>query len=261
MMNVDPADHRPSRAEQLLEAAENCAGGCHWQQANALFHQAISCDDTPASRIAYGAYLYRRGHFNHAISTLIPVLDGTDLKAIGIVCHNLAAIYREVGEVDLARRFQWRSTLLRNESDADELLAMANDAIAVGRLEAAKPLVAAAIELNSDEAADCSDGDLIATQGLLQGIMDSPRSGVVTLFWAYQLHRSHRDLKRMGTDLLNMANLFGELKRFRAEKSCLLRAIRCFANVSAHDLLHRAHGRLERHVRMHLLRSFNSELN
>ena len=257
----NPLRETAAAASKLLTAAESSAGACLWQQADAQFTEAISLHDTASIRIAYGVYLFRRERFHEAICTLVPILDGSDLAAMGIVCHNLAAIYREIGDLDLARRFQWRATLLQTEADADVLLALANDAIAVGCLEAAEPLITTAVELNCDSTKSCQDGDLVATRGLLQAITDSPRQGLITLFSAYRLHQRHSDVRRMGTDLLNMANLFGELRRYRAEKTCLLRAIRCFRQVSANNSLERAFRQLEGHTRLEMLRTFDGELN
>lgn len=261
MSNFDSSFNRTAVASSLVTAAERSAEVRNWEQADALFQEAISFDDSSRSRIAYGVYLFRCERFNEAISALTPVLDGSDLLATGIVCHNLAAIYREVGDFDLARRFQWRSTLLQSEADSESLLAMTNDALAIGCLDAAVPLVTAAADLSSDSADHCRDGDVLATRGLVQAIAESPRQGLMTLFSAYRLHQSHRDILRMGTDLLNMAYLFGALGRYKAEKMCLQRAIHCFHEAKAPDSLGRAQKQLERNTRSQLLRSFDGQLN
>jgi Tfp pilus assembly protein PilF len=114
--------------EDLLFQAELLVDLREWKSADEVFRKALVLDKSPASRIAYGVCLAEQERYFEAISTFTPVLDGTNRAAIGIVCHNLAAIYRDVGDADLARRFQWRATLSEDHADESDLLGMANDA-------------------------------------------------------------------------------------------------------------------------------------
>ena len=56
---------------------------------------------------------------------------------------------------------------------------------------------------------------------------------------------------------MNMAMLFDELNRHRAERACLVRAIRCFEKASAPFSCARARQQLDRHEQMHAVRSFD----
>ncbi len=249
------------RAAKLVVAAESHLERRDWSAADNLFREAVTLDATPASRIAYGVCLSRQERFFEAISVFTPVLDGVDRSAIGIVCHNLAAIYRDVGDLDLARRFQWRATLLQDDAGPEDLLGMANEALTGDRHQVAEALVMTAIEMNGDASDENSDGELVATLGLIKAALDSPEEGLMTLFAAYRRHQAVRDFRSMGADLMNMAVLFGEVHRYRAERACLNRAIRCFEQAPAPYSRNRARLQIDRLDRMQVVRSFDSRRN
>jgi hypothetical protein len=81
------------------------------------------------------------------------------------------------------------------------------------------------------------------------------------VFSAYRRHQSISDLRGMGVDLLNLAVLFGEVNRFRAERACLVRAIRCFEKAPAAYSLRRARQQLEQFDRLQVVRAFDSRRN
>ena len=249
------------RVSQLVIAAERSSELRDWQRADELFREAIAADTSPASRIAYGICLSRQERYFEAISIFTPVLDGDNRTAIGIVCHNLAAIYREVGDFDLARRFQWRSTLLLDDAGPEELLAMSNDALVSESYQTSELLVMAAMEMSGDEADEVRDPDLIATLGLVQSELNSPEEGLMTLFSAYRRHREIQDFRGMGNDLLNMSALFGRLQRHRAERECLKRAIRCFEKVPATGSIKRAEELVAKQDRIQYFRHFDGRRN
>jgi tetratricopeptide (TPR) repeat protein len=248
-------------ASRLVLAAETLADQCDWNAAEPLFHQAIALDASAASQIAYGVCLSRQERYFEAISVFTLVLDGDDWAAIGIACHNLAAIYRDLGDLDLARRFQWRATRMQDDSGPSDLLGMANDAFASEFHQAAQSLVMTAIDILSDESSGTSDGDFMAALGLVHSVLASPEQGLMSVFAAYRQHQVAADLRAMGTDQLNMAILFGELKRYAAERACLQRAIRYFEQVPAPYSLDRAKRMLSRFDRMGIVRSFNAHRN
>lgn len=241
---------------KLLTRADECTERQEWSAADSLFREALLGDSTPRSRIAYGVCLAGQERYFEAISTFTPVLDGSDQVAIAIVCHNLAAIYRDVGDADLARRFQWRATVLQEDLGSCDLLGMANDALTSKRNELAETLVEAALEMDDE-----SDADLIATSALLRASMGSAEEGLIQLFQAYRAHRQAGNLRNMGLDLLNMAVVFGKLDRSRAERKCLVRAIRCFERASAPDSVRRAVRHLEIFDRIQDARKFDVRRN
>ena len=249
-------------AAEFVFAAESAAQCRHWDAADQSFLQAIALDPSPASRIAYGVCLSRQERFFEAISVFTPILEWNDNVATAVVCHNLAGIYREVGNLDLARRFQWRATLLQEGAEAADLLAMANEALAGDLYEAADSLLQSAFEMDENhDIPPCANGDLIATEGLIVAAIESPAAGVFTLLAAYRQHQATRDLRGMGADQLNLSHLFRELKRDRAARKALDRAIRHFKQAPAPESLHRAQQQLEQLDRTHAIRTFNGTRN
>ncbi len=257
-----PDTHGDSeRVSELIIDAERSSKCRDWSRADELFHQAILLDTSPASRIAYGVCLSRQERYFEAISIFTPILDGDNQQAIGVVCHNLAAIYREVGDFELARRFQWRATLFLDDAGAEELLAMANDALANETYQTSESLLMAAIEMSGDVADEVRDGDLIATLGLIQAEITSPQQGMISLFSAYRRHQEVQDFRGMGNDLLNMSILFGRLQRHRAERACLKRAIRCFEKGPATCSVKQANDLVDIHDRIQFFRQFDGRRN
>lgn len=261
MPNSDPSAWH-EHAMNLVERAEVRAEQRDWAAADALFREAIQLDPAPRHRIAYGVCLAEQERFFEAISIFTPVLDSSDRTAIGMVCHNLAAIYRTVDDDDLARRFQWRATLLQDDAGTEELLGMANDALLSQRPELAYSLATACQDVDGDDIDDDSaDGDVVATVALATAALDSFAEGLVTLYVAYLRHRETVDLRGMGTDMLNMSIMFGELDRPRAERRCLLRAIHHFEQCPAPYSLQRTQQLLALLNRRSTLRSFDARRN
>jgi tetratricopeptide (TPR) repeat protein len=260
MMNPDSVAAMLNAAK-LLAHAEKCAERREWKTADELFRQAISSDTSPRSRIAYGVCLAAQERYFESISAFMPIMEGTDRQAIGIVCHNLAAIYRDIGDFDLARRFQWRATLLQDESTLEDLVGLANDALISDHTDVAESLISAACEMDGEDFEGSADGDLIATAGLVKAKSGLTREGLYVLFAAYRRHRSIQDFRGMGFDLMNMAMLLGELNRHQAKKICLLRAIDCFQQAGAPQSRERAGQQLDQLGQMHAVRLFDVRRN
>jgi tetratricopeptide (TPR) repeat protein len=247
--------------EELFFQAELFAGLRKFELAEDAYQKALLIDKSPATRIAYGVFLGEQERYAESIATFTPILDGDNRTAIAIVCHNLAAIYREVGDLDLARRFQWRATLLKDSADETDLLGMANDALVAQQPETAAAQIMTACEMTGEPIEDCADGDLIATTGLAYAAEGSTKDALLTLFTAYRRHQAASDFRGMGADLMNMSALFGELNRHRTERTCVLRAIRCFQKAPAPLSLRNARQRLERLDRMDSIREFDVQRN
>ena len=249
------------RAAKLIQSAETAAEERDFPTADKLFLEALELDASASNRIAYGVYLAHQERYFAAISIFTAVMDGTDRDAIGVVYHNLAAIYREVGDDDLARRFQWRATLTSDDSGSEELLGMANDALVNNHFALAGTLANSAVELQTTTEEEQIDPDLLATMGLVEAASGSVEHGVLALFSAFRQHRENRDVRGMATDQLNLSVLFGKLNRHRAERACLLRAMRYFEQVPAPHSYQRTRQQLGRFDRMQAVRSFDSRRN
>lgn len=259
MTKPDP-DTVSQRATHWVNRAELLAAQRQWQPAEELFRQAIELDPSPAHRISFAVCLAQQERYFEAISIFTPILDERDRAAVGVVCHNLASIYREVGDADLARRFQWRATLLHDDLGSAELLGMANDSLLGDRLDVAESLMVAACEMD-DVSDELVDGDLVGSIGLLKAELESTEEGLKTLFVAYRRHQAAGDLRAMGIDQMNMAALFGMVDRPRAERSCLERAIRHFQQAPAPHSLQKARQQLARLDRIQQVREFDARRN
>ena len=243
MTTSDPFD-QSRRATVLTSSAESCADQRDWENADRLFLEALSLAPSLSIQIAYANRLAEQERYFEAISLFTQVLDSDDSFAIGIVCHNLAVIYRQLGDQDLARRFQWRATLLQDDLGSDDLLGMANDALLNNQIKIAESLVMTARTLSNDDEEPGLRADLTATEGIVKGLLESPRAAVRSLFKAFRQRRACNDLQGMGVDLLNIAAFFSNMNRIKAERACLVRAIHLFEQISAPILSQKARQQL-----------------
>ena len=175
--------------------------------------------------------------FNEALCQLTAALDiaqrSGERGALATIYHNLAAVYRELGDNDLARRFQQRAIAMVDDCGPDELLGLANDAWRAERLEMAECLAGAAADFDEGGLHGEMNAEVEATLGLLTGFLTDPREGIRPLLRAYSRHRATGELRLMGNDLLNLSALLGELGRHRGEMACVRRAIACFDDAPA----------------------------
>lgn len=207
----------------LVDLAESAALYGRWNDANDLFEEA--CSETASSevRIAYGICLAGQEKFHEAICQFCHVLDSTDLRAKAIVMHNLACIYRELDEPELARRFQQLAISFAGGCGSEELLGVANDAYLTGNDGLASSLmVMIDAKLSSAEE---SDLDHLATRAVIDRA--DARESLFRLFAVYR-QRPRHDVRRRGIDLMNLAMLFAILGRVNSQKRCLERAISRF---------------------------------
>jgi len=207
----------------LLELAESAVVNGHWNDANDLFEDACSARPSPEIRISYGIFLAEQERFHDAICQFCCVLDGGDLRAKAIAMHNLACIYRELDEPKLARRFQQLAISFAGDCGFEELLGIANDAYLTGNEDLATSLMGMieAMPASAEE----PDLDHLATRAVID--TEDARRSLLQLFTVYR-QRPRHDVRRRGIDLMNLANLFATLGRFRAQKRCLNLALAQF---------------------------------
>jgi tetratricopeptide (TPR) repeat protein len=185
----------------------------------AMAHQ--SGQFTPC--VTLGTLFYERGRRNDAVREWTDAL--TDAQSAGqwsvaaAAHHNLAAMYRDVGDYQLARLFQQRAMSLQADCGPDELLQLGNDAIAARRWELAESLYQAAAELVED--GDPMLSDLAATRGVLCGFQGEPFVGLRWLQQAYREHVADGRHDHAGKDLLNAAALFEQLQRLGWARMCV----------------------------------------
>lgn len=248
-----------------LRRAEQLGLQGQWTEADARYSAAIKLDKTPGSRIAFGSSLASREQYNGALCCLAEALDQAsksgDREALGVIYHNLAAIYRELGDYDLARRFQQRSILQLDDCRAVDLLGLANDAWLSRRSEMASCLASSCTELDSDDELDSVLLEAQATLAITVGLAEDPRQGIRSLIQVYRQHRAANDVRLMGIDLLNLSALLSELGWYRAEMDFVRRAISLFDQAPAPVSAVKARQTLGLLERMHSLRNFDPSKN
>lgn len=237
-----------------------------WAEADACYLAAIELDRTSGSRIAFGTSLAHREQYHGALCCLTDALDQAskagDREALGVIYHNLAAIYRELGDYDLARRFQQRSILQLDDCRPVDLLGLANDAWLSGRSEIATCLASSCTELDSDgDELDCVLLEAQATLAITVGLAEDPRQGIRSLIQIYRQHRAANDVRLMGVDLLNLSALLSELGWYRAEMNFVRRAISLFDQAPAPVSAVKARQTLGLLERMQSLRNFDPSMN
>ncbi len=261
MSKSDPDDSRTQALSQLRSAEVfACAG--QWTDADRCYSNAVAIDESPASRLTYATSLAERESFHAAICQLTAALDMAtqtgDREAVGNIFHNLAAIYREVGDADLARRFQQRAILQQDDCGPDELLGLANDAWLSRRTELAISLSASCTVLEED----CEVGlEAHATAAVFGGLSEDPRSAIRTLIHVYRQHQAAGSNRLMGIDLLNLSALLCETGRHRTELNLVRQAIQHFDQAPAPVSAAKARGILKMLERMQSLREFDPSTN
>lgn len=249
----------------LLKWADDLVHTRSWNEADAVFLRAVALDVSPCSGIAYGCALAEQERFNEALCQMTAALDmaqrSGDRNALATVYHNLAAIYRELGNNDLARRFQQRAISQVDDCGPDELLSLANDAWLAERLELAECLAGTAADIDEEGEYREPSAEIEATLGLLTGFLHDPREGIRPLLRAYSRHKATGELRLMGNDLLNLSALLGELGRHRGELACVRRAIACFDDAPAPISAAKARRLMAYLERLRQLRQFDPSRN
>jgi len=191
-------------------------------------------------RITLGALLAERECYFEAIQWWTTVLEDAGREGhreyLSAAFHNLAVVYRELGDHDLARRFQQRSLQLMDDCGSEELLGLANDALATGCGRGAEALLESASGLAAED--DSIQIDLTASAGVTCSMRGKPSIAVRLLRVAYRQHLANGNERDAGRDLLNLAATLRQAGRLQLERKCLNRAAKHFDR--AHMPLSRA---------------------
>ncbi len=145
---------------------------------------------------------------------------------LAAIYSNLAASYRDLGDFSLARSFQQQSLRWQDDFGADDLLHLANDALAADRLPLALSLLESAAASIDDE--DPLQAELIATRGVLALRERTPRFAVRCLIAAYRRHAAAGDWNGIGRDYLNGAVAAEQMGRLSVAQRLLRDAQRAF---------------------------------
>lgn len=201
-----------------------------WGDAVATLRAVIARKGWLELRVTLGGLLFERQEYREAISTWTEVVEPASnqgrLDLLAAVYSNLAAAYRELGDASLARRFQQQALRYQDDFGADDLLHLANDAIAVGHFDLAESLLDSIRDLMGDDPS--LHAEVYATRGIIalrRGVPRVARRGLLT---AYRAHLQMGDEAGAGRDLLNAAEAFQLMNRLPAAQRCLQEAAELF---------------------------------
>jgi len=224
-----------NRTRTLLQAAERHCAAQDWQRADLLFQQALSeSDNDPATCLAAGCHFAERQQFGLAIPPLMLAMDRAqaegDLRLQAVVLRNLAAIYRELGELELARQFQRQTLSLQESVGADELLDWSVGALLAGKTWLAQQLAEQAGELAEDAGDIAAQAAAYGQQGLAAARRGQLRPAMRFLLRAARGHQYLNDDRSLGADYQNLAEVCGILGRLEWQRGFFVAAERCFQN-------------------------------
>lgn len=198
--------------------------------ARATLRAAISRRDCLELSVALGGLLVERQRYFDAIQIWTDGLDAAVAAGrrdvLAAIYSNLAAVYRDLGDLALARRFQQLALRYQDDCGAEDLLHLANDALACDRWELAQSLLDAAEDACPEDRS--LQATVLATRGVLALRLAAPRPARRCLLAAYRLHRGFHDDGSAGRDLLNAAEAFILMNRLGFARRCLILARRHF---------------------------------
>jgi tetratricopeptide (TPR) repeat protein len=200
-----------------LRTAERCCRERRWDVADFLYRRAVSEDSGPDAHLAYGRFLADRQRFHPAIVQLMHGLDAAqcadDAAAQAYVFSSLATIYRELGDYDLAQRFQRQALAIHAAADAGDLLDWAADALLAGKLILAEELARGAWLLVEETDDVETQADAQGLLGMIAARQGDHRTAVALLIRAARSHRGLGDDRGLGVDCLNLGEIVGLLGR------------------------------------------------
>ena len=239
-----PADS-DQRVSALLDRAENLAAADRLAEARAAFATAVRSDPGYTARSEFGRFLVRIECYDEAIEQFSILL--TRAKTIGdellrsMAANNLAAVYRELGRHDTAARLQQQAIAAEIAADADAdtaptpcvLANRANDAIMAGDFSFARQLLRRSLALEIEAGSLAGQAADWGSLGVIARLEGNAVEAIGCLRRAHQLHRRVRDARGTGCDLMNLAEVFRAIGRWRAAGRCYGRAVRQFRQAHA----------------------------
>ncbi len=242
---------------------KNLLDAGRWGDAVATLRALIARTGWLELQVTLGALLFERQHYHDAIAAWTGVVEPAGqqgrLDLLAAVYSNLAATYRELGDAALARRFQQQALRYQDDFGAEDLLHLANDAIAGGHFELAESLLDSIGDLLGDDPR--LQAEVFATHGVIALRRGAPRIARRGLLTAYRAHLQMGDEAGAGRDLLNAAEAFQLMHRLPAARRCLDEAATHFQNCAQPIWKAEALRRADRLERMEHLVDFDASLN
>lgn len=267
---------------QLMQRAYKLYSEGKIPEARALFHDS-NFETTHWERcLHFGQFLLKTGQASEAIEQLSIVLDfahqNENDPLRSVVCHNLAAAYRQLGYFELAAQFQqysiaWGDLRSANHQTLEQEIAQltddaacdltgrANDAIIQKEYQLAEQLLNISLSREilygsfDDQAADW--GNL----GIIQGLQGNHVKAICYLWKAYQLHQKTMNLSAMAQDLAHLAELFWNVGRSHRAILCLRRSVKYYSQSHHSAEEQKVYARLHEMQRLLLVREQDPLLN
>lgn len=254
-------DHAP----QMLRDAELFRDAQHWTEAGRLFSSLAAGDPSPTTQAVCGVYFAERQDYHTALVHFMRGLDGAqetgDLPLQAVIFGNLAAIYRELGDRDLAQRFQRQVLAIQADAGPSELLDWSSDALLAGNTSLAEQLINQALDLAGDAADIGTQADAWGQLGLTAARQAKPRLAVRLLIRAARGHHLLGDDQGLGSDFQNLAEVFGLLDRYEWQRLSLAAAQTCFTRAGRPQSARRAQLRQRDMDRLSLYRRMDAASN
>ncbi len=239
----------PSDIEAQIARAKKLASQGHHPQARAVFSEIIETSSDFRARNEFGCYLLQLEQFDEAKAQFLRLLNDarkhSNKRLTSVACHNLAALYRAVGEFRLAAKWQQAADSTEDElvsglSLCESLSARGCDAIGSGDYELAEELLWRSLRAG-EETADCPNqaadwGNL----AVLAGLRGEIPTAIRYLIRAYRINSENRDYFWMGCDLINLAECLLQVRKRRTALRFLQDAIDCFERSGAESSRNRA---------------------
>jgi len=255
---IKPRDFNGSLS-QVATALLHCAdelrrAGCPIP-AEAACRAAAPVDQSPRSRLKLAELLLESSRYSEAIAVYDELLTHPDLacqpRIRAVVFHNLAVALRETGQFARANACQGHAQRAELEDTgsltSESLTALASEFWRRGQVNLAEELLLRAV--SADESG-CSRNGMVenaedlALRGVVKLTRGRLKEAIRLLGRACAEHRRCGDHRQSGIDLLNLAEAFRRLSRWRLSARCLRRAVRHFSAGGAEELCHVAEQRL-----------------
>lgn len=267
---------------ELVQHAHELSSQGKMAEARALFHIPVIETAEWERCLHFGQFLLETGQASEAIEQLSPVLDFAHQKEDdslrSVVCHNLAAAYRNLGYFELAAQFQqysiaWGDLRSANhqtleqevaqltDDAASDLTGRANDAIVQQDYKLAEQLLNISLSreilFGSFDAQAADWGNL----GIVHGLQGNHVRAISYVWKAYQLHKKTTNLSAMGQDLSHLAEFFWSVGRLHRAIRCLTRSLDFFSQCHRSAEEQKVCARLQEMRRLLLVREQDPLLN
>lgn len=256
-------DDRLNSSSSTATRLAHAEAAADWAACEALGLQLVDLG-TAEEQLVWSDFLLRRGRFGEVLSQLGELLTEAeqqgDLPLVGAVCSRFAIAYRCVGDWRTAQRFQARALHHTDDCGADELLHLAQQALAAKNWNLAESLSRFAGQFATDD--EELQGHVLATRGLAAAGQGRMTRATRLLRRGRDAHRRAHCVVALCQDWINASAVAAQMERCDLEVRCLERAVGLATrHADAAWLLQRASELLARTRLAHQSLSFDASRN